>query len=360
MIRLFTLFLCFALWAPILAVGQESDEFAAITAADISTSGFYMALGNLAHDSRNIVHTVKTFPMKLLPQVEEINRIPAFSKYTSMEKKHRGFRITEVKFSPIKNWVYSCDKTVGHVLCHDVSSGSAVFEFLTSNAPNKGEMVDEFLMAADGRTLISTNSSKIKVWDASTGKLIGEYPNPSFRELASSDNGKLYGLTSWGTLVVINNLQTLQAVDSIQLKIQGIRDMKLSKTGDRLVILAAKDENSYFYSIVDVRNLRELKRIPSPTKYLSDFAISPSATYLAEAPFGGGEDSFLTVWDLTSGSKKYSYPLEYSEDYNCILFSPANDQLLFLLGHSINLFEIDEEYSLIDQLYFSYLKNDNK
>ena len=361
MIRSLVALLCFSFLIPKLVNGQQPDEFAAITAVDISGSGFYMALGNLAQSSQKIVHTVKSFPIKNLSQVEEIDGVPAFSQYKTMEKKHLGFRIKEVAFSPVHNWVYSCDKTVGHVLCHDVTSGSRIFEFLTSNTNNQSEDVGEFLMTRDGQTLISTNDTRIKTWDAATGKLIREFPNPSLRQLASSQNGKLYGITSWGTLVVVNDVRTFQVADSVQLKIKGIRDMKLSKAGDRLVIWASAGEKSYFYSVLDTRDLRELKRINTSTQYISDFAISPSATYLAEVPFmGGSPDDFLIVWDLATGEEKYGYPLEYNEDYNCMIFAPENDRLLFLLGHSINLYEINEDYGYIEQLYFSYLKNDIK
>ena len=361
MTRSLLILFCFSFLIPKFLDGQEPDEFAAITAVDISSSGFYMALGNLAQSSQKIVHTVKVFPIKQLSQIEEIDGVPAFSQYKTMEKKHLGYRIKEVQFSPVQNWVYSCDKTVGHVLCHDVTSGSRIFEFLTSNVNNKSEMVDEFLMTRDGQTLISTTDSKIKTWDATTGKLIREFPNPSLRELASSQNGKLYGITSWGTLLIVNDVRTFQIADSVQLKIQEIQDMKLSKAGDRLVVWASAGKNLDFYSVLDTRDLRELKRINTSTKYISDFAISPSATYLAEVPYtGGSPDDFLVVWDLATGEEKYAYPLEYNEDYNCMIFSPENDQLLFLLGHSINLFEIDEEYGNINQLYFSYLKNDIK
>jgi WD40 repeat protein/serine/threonine protein kinase len=243
--------------------------------------------------------------------------------------------VTDVKFSPNGRTLASasCDKTVR---IWDASTGRAIGEPLRGH----GDEVTSIAFSPDGRTLASASKdSTVRLWDPAagtctrvpnghTGWVTGVAFSPDGRTLASAGSSGDYSVRLWD--IESSRTTVLQ---------RGEREFNaISFSPDGKTVASASGAAIWRW------DTEQCKQIGDPLRghadYVNSINFSPTGKILAS----GGDDKTIRLWDASTGEQIGEPRRGHDSDVTSVTFGPdgqtlasaSNDQTIRLWDTSLS------------------------
>ncbi|MCC2548230.1 caspase family protein [Hymenobacter sp. BT175] len=205
--------------------------------------------------------------------------------------------VWQAEFSPDSRHLLTADSR-GEVKIWNAATGREEQTLTANNGLSHARY------SPDGLRIITSGSSSVEVWDATTGQLIRELPLPGGQSTESGIDDALFSPD--GTRIVTMSSQKAQVRDAssgallTEMDLGGkYASLAFNRRGDALLSVASHSYDSEPVKLWQFPSGRLLATVWSGTEAANFAEFSPDGRYVVA---GGGKPEIL-IWDATTGQK---------------------------------------------------------
>ncbi len=205
------------------------------------------------------------------------------------------------------------------ILIWDIETFKHKTTFIRDSEPYYDFDFDSVSFIGDGKSLVSTKSGKIDLWDVTTGTHHFE-----LQAFHSADN---IAFSTDGRILASSRSDVILVVDVVEEKV--LQEMKINSHVDKCLALSSDGKtvaSGIQYKTIEVWDIEKgehKKTLKGHEKRIECLAFSPDGNTLAS----GSTDYSIILWDINKGTRKATLN-EHSNEIRKVVFSPDGNTLL--------------------------------